>query len=880
MKTAIFKSVRMILALVCLYGLAGGSFSVAVKAQTPGKAPHSLTVGEGFANPLGFHNALPGFSWKLPAGVKKQTAYRIETKSGEKIWDSGWVASEQTTFVPYRGAAFASRQKVEWRVRFRDENGKESSWSEPARFEMGLLSRQDWRAQWIKPPGASDSEVEDAAWLRRRFSVEKKIAEARIYVTARGVFELNLNGARVGKDHFANGWTSYHKRLDTLTYDVTKELRGGENTIEAVLGTGWYAGRLPFETKKKGFYGEQTELLLQMEIAYEDGSRETVASDAAWEGTFDGPVASSSIYDGEIYDARKAVSGWKPVAANPDLGAARLVPKPFAPVSEKETLVAEKITEPEPGRYIFDLGQNMVGWARLRIPAEKDKTVTIRFAEMLKADGTLYTENYRSARSFDAYTPAVTGTIEWEPRFTFHGFRYVELSGLPANARPQKDWVTGVVLYSDLRQVGKFESSHAKLNQLQSNIVWGQRGNFLDIPTDCPQRDERLGWTGDAQVFAPTAMFNYDAHAFWKSWLATMRDEQAADGGIPHVIPDVMKVTGSPGWADAATIIPWEIYVRTGDASVLAENYSMMEKHVSWYRNQSEKKLTPAIQGYGDWLQPYAKERTGETPLPLLGAAFYAKSAQILADAARVLNREKDVKRYAKEANGVREAFFKEYFDRNGKLRNAPETQTAYILAIAFDLIPRDAQKKAAANLVRLINEADGHLRTGFLGTPHIVRVLDETGYTDLAYDLLLKETYPSWFYSINQGATTMWERWNSYSRDDGFGDATMNSFNHYAYGAIGQWMYERVAGLAPDPAKPGYKHFFVRPLVGKQLTSARAELETPYGKASSGWVKHKGKIVMQIVVPPNTTATIEFPDRRPPETVSAGFHRFEISMN
>ncbi len=877
MKTAILKSVRMFLVLVVVFSLAGGSVSSVVKAQTPGKAAHSLTVGEGFTNPLGFHDATPLFSWKLPAGVKKQTAYRIEMKSGEKVWDGGWTESEQTTFVPYRGAPLESRRKVEWRVRFRDENGKDSSWSEPARFEMGLLSREDWQARWIKPQGASDSDAERVATLRRRFAVERKPAQARIYVTARGTFELNLNGTRVGRDHFANGFTSYHKRLDTLTYDVTKELRSGENSIEATLGTGWYAGRFPFAAKKKGFYGEQPELLLQLEITYEDGTRETVPSDEKWEATFDGPIVSSSIYDGENYDARREKANWKPVAANADLGAARLTPKPFAPVREKETLVPEKITEPAPGRFIFDLGQNMVGWARLRIPAEKDKTVTIRFAEMLKADGTLYTENYRSAKSVDTYTADATGIIEWEPRFTFHGFRYVELSGLRAGGRPQKDWVTGVVLFSDLKRVGKFESSHAKLNQLQSNIVWGQRGNFLDIPTDCPQRDERLGWTGDAQVFAPTAMFNYDAHAFWKSWLASMRDDQAADGGIPHVVPDVMKVTGSPGWADAATFIPWEVYVRTGDASVIAENYAMMEKHVAWYRAQSKKGLTPAIKGYGDWLQPYAKDRSGETPVPLLGAAFYARSARILADAARVLNREKDVKRYRKEADGVKEAFFKEYFDKTGKLRIAPETQTAYVLALAFDLLPKDARAKAAANLVRLIGEADNHLRTGFLGTPHIVRVLDETGYKDLAYDLLLKETYPSWFYSINQGATTMWERWNSYSHDKGFGDASMNSFNHYAYGAIGQWMYERVAGLAPDPAHPGYKHFFVRPLVGRQLTSARAELETPYGKASSAWVKQGGKVVIEVVVPPNTTATIEFPDNRSPETVAAGIHRFEI---
>lgn len=531
----------------------------------------------------------------------------------------------------------------------------------------------------------------------------------------------------------------------------------------------------------------------------------------------------------------------------------------------------------------------MVGWARIKIPVEINQTVTIHFAEMLKDDGTLYTANYRSAKSTDTYTAATNGTIEWEPHFTFHGFRYVELTGFPTNMTPQKDWVTGVVLHSDLRQIGKFESSHAKLNQLQSNIVWGQRGNFVDIPTDCPQRDERNGWTGDAEVFCPTAVFNYDCLAFWKSWLGSMRDEQGVDGTIPDVVPSAfMSRARSPGWMDAATIVPWEIYVRTGDTNVLAENYFMMEKLVGWYRSESTHELLPNIKGYGDWLQPYphatAKskdkmgDRRGDTPLPLLGAAFYARSAQILADSARVLQRDKEAKKYGAEADKVKQAFFKYYFDTNGKLTNAPETQTAYVLAIAFDLIPKDAQRKAATNLIRLINEADGHLRTGFLGTPMLTWALDKTGHGDAAYDLLFQETYPSWFYPINQGATTMWERWNSYTRDKGFGDVAMNSFNHYAYGAIGQWMYERVAGLAPDSTHPGYKHFFVRPLIRGPLNSACAELETPYGKASSSWAKQNGKLVMKVVVPPNTTATIEFPGDRKSETVSAGTHDFVLS--
>jgi alpha-L-rhamnosidase len=928
--------------------------------------PHSLTVGEGFVNPLGFHDPAPLFSWKLPEGVKRQTAYQVIAKSGKGDWDSGWIESDRSTFIPYCGPALGSRDRVEWRVRFRDESGQESEWSQPALLEIGLLSAEEWKAQWIRPqvhapetvtgfkvvkaiyrskehpelsrdvtsllsgkirnesltvqvdneelggdPAPNEAKQlvvtyqaagkeyavtlkekvreilphaampERVASLRRVFAVEKNIRQARLYVTARGLFKLFLNGRRVGNDHFANGWTSYRKRLDTLTYDVTDLLHPGENFLQALLGTGWYAGRLTWEKGLKGLYGEKPQLLLQLEITRENGTRELIVSDGKWEGTFEGPLLDASLYDGENVDARRTESGWRPVVSDPDLGMALLVPKPFPPVRAIERLATREITEPEPGRFVFDLGQNMVGWAKLRIPVKRGRKVLVRFAEMLKQDGTLYTENYRSARSADSYTPAVSGVAKWEPHFTVHGFRYVELSGLPDGIRPSPDWVTGVVLRSDLGQAGTFSSSHEKLNRLQSNIAWGWRGNSVDIPTDCPQRDERLGWTGDAQVFCSTSMFNSDAHAFWKSWLGSMRDDHMPDGSIPHVIPDVLAKTkgDSPGWMDAATIIPWEVYVRTGDEGMLSRNYAMMENLVGWYRSQSTNGLTPDIKGFGDWLQPYAKGQKGETPLPLIGAAYYARSTRILSDSARVLHRDADAARYSAEADFVKRAFAARYLDAGGKLQNAPETQTAYVLALAFDLVPKDLKQKAAANLACLVREAGGHLRTGFLGTPHIARVLDEGGYPDLAGELLFQETYPSWFYPINQGATTIWERWNSYSRDKGFGNAEMNSFNHYAYGAIGQWMYERVAGLAPDPVHPGYKHFLIRPLILNQLDWANAELRTPYGTASSAWKRLDGKVVMDVVVPPNTTATIEFPDGRKPVNVEAGRHHFESGL-
>lgn len=730
-------------------------------------------------------------------------------------------------------------------------------------------------------------------YLRREFKAKGEVERARLYVTAKGLYEVWLNGKKVGQDFFVPGWTSYDDRIETLTYDVTASLQAGANALGAVVGEGWYAGRL---MRQLVFYPQvQPVLLLQLEIAYADGSTETIVTDKQWLASDNGPIRNSEIYDGEIYDASLEMSGWntvgfddadwngvivEDVAATPALN-----PKAHAPVRATGEIPALSVTEPEPGRFVFDLGQNMVGWPRLTMPVEKGQTITIRFAEMLNQDGTLYTANYRRAKSTDFYTTAETGTIDWSPTFTFHGFRYVELSGLTEGAKPAADWVTGIVLHSDMRRIGDFVSSHDKLNQLQRNIVWGQRGNFLDIPTDCPQRDERLGWTGDAQAFVPTAMFNYDCHAFFKSWLRSMRDDQLPDGRVPYVIPIMSGVSpswaGSPGWQDAATIVPWAVYVRTGDREVLANNFEMMERLVGWYRGQAKGHLVTNIEGFGDWLQPYAKNKRGDTSLPLLGSAFYALGADILTKSARVLGRADDAKRYAEEAVAVKKAFAAHYFDEDGRLKNARETQTAYLLSIAFDLVPDEMKSKLASHLVERVHAADDHLRTGFLGTPFITSILDEMGHSELARTVLFKETYPSWFFSINQGATTMWERWNSYSHKDGFGNAEMNSFNHYAYGAINTWMVERLAGLAPDPEQPGYKHFFIQPLPGGPLNSAEATLETPYGVARSSWALEGNTLQLEVTVPPNTTATLRVPagwtGKDLPVELMPGKHRLQL---
>jgi alpha-L-rhamnosidase len=945
--------------------------------DAPAQAPRDLVVGEGFSDPLGFHDASPVFSWKLPAsrpGIA-QRAYQVVVASSPDLlpdrpdlWDSGRVASAQSVDVAYQGAPLNSRQALSWQVRCWDEEDEPSAWSAPARMELGLLANADWEGQWIRvaPDGAGTEPAQPAKivieravygvadddarqvdltemlrervargesrllvdndlagtdpaygtvkilrityrrdgelvtselregtrfdlargeevtgstrfipeYLRKSFRMEGGVARARLYITARGLYEAYLNGRRVGEDCLAPGFTPYGKRIETLTYDVTDQVQAGENVLGVVLGEGWYAGALM--GKREVYPDRMPHVLVQLEVTGADGETRRIVSDPSWRGTREGPIRFSGIYDGETYDARREMpgwnrpgfddAGWRPVIGEPLDPAVTLAPKRHHPVRAIRELRPIGITEPAPGRFVFDLGQNMVGWPRLQIPVQRNVPITVRFAEMLQQDGTLYTENYRGARSTDQYTAAETGTVTWQPAFTFHGFRYVELSGFPDGARPANDWVTGVVLHSDFPEAGTFASSHAKLNQLHQNTRWGLWGNFLDIPTDCPQRDERLGWTGDAQVFAPISLFLCDVHSFWMSWLQSMREDQHPDGAVPNVVPNVLNDhSGGPGWADAATVIPWELYVRTGDRNALAENFDLMRGWVGWYASEARDFIVD-VNAYGDWLQPYPLNgRTqGDTPRTLIGTAYFAHSADLTARAARLLDQPDEAARLEELARQVRDAFTRTFFDDSGRLTTDPETQTGYLLALGFDLLPEAVRPAAAAHLVRLVEAADGHLRTGFLGTPLLAPVLDRFGYIDLAYGALFKDTYPSWFFSIDQGATTMWERWNSYSHADGFGDAGMNSFNHYAYGAIGQWMVERIAGLAPDPAQPGYKHFFIQPIPGGPLTSASAEYETRYGTAQSGWSLQDQLLTLHVTIPPNTTATVVFPAGTP----------------
>lgn len=843
--------------------------------------PFDLTVNEGFSNPIGFYNNNPSFSWKLPTQVQSQFAYSIVVASSTDLlpdnadlWQSGKIETDQSIFVKYQGKELNSRQKVFWQVKFWDNEGNESKWSDVAFFELGLLKNNDWEAKWISLPDQRAEEVPaikrkvyNIQYLRRDIELKQNIEKARLYITAKGLFQAHINGKQVGNDALTPGWTSYNKRIETLTYDVGTLLNQGKNAIGIELAEGWHSGRLIFRK-----YAElPPQVLAQLEVTYKDGSSETFSTDNSWKGSVNGPTQYSSIYDGESYDAKLEMPGWdkpgfddigwEPVVEELISAEVELSPKRHSTVATKISLPTQKISEPVKGNVVFDLGQNMAGVAKINIPVKTGQKVKIRFAEMLQPDGEIYTKNYRSAVSTDFYMPAKDGMVEWQPEFTFHGFRYVELSGFDETATPDKSWITGLVRYSDFDMTGTFESSHTKLNQLQSNIEWGLRGNFIDIPTDCPQRDERAGWTGDAQVFAPTSLFIADVHAFWSSWLQTLREDQREDGSVPIVVPDINGKRVSSGWGDVATVIPWEIYMRTGDRKILADSYASMMEWIKYYRSVSENHI-PQMFTFGDWLQPFSEhpqdERKGETDEKLINTAYYARSVDLTLQTAEVLDRTKDVKELRVWLEEIKKAFQHNFFNVDGSVSKGKPTQTAYLLAIGFDLLSPEMEKKAIPHLLKEIEKADNHLRTGFLGTPLLAPVLEKIGRPDLMFAMLFKETYPSWFYSINQGATTMWERWNSYTHKDGFNPGGMNSFNHYAYGAIGQFMYERIAGI--KPLKPGYKEILIAPIVGEPLTSAKATYNSPFGEIGSEWKIENANFILNTTIPPNTKAKVVIP--------------------
>lgn len=854
----------------------------------------SLTC-EYFTNPIGVDVRQPRLSWQLRATQRgaRQTAYQIQVATdpaaltaanpatADLLWDTGRIQSSQSLHVPYAGEPLQPGQRCYWRVHVWDENKTVSAWSTPAFWEMGLLESANWQAAWITPGWEEDlTQPQPAPLLRRTFTAAGAVVKARIYATSLGVYELRLNGQQVGDAVLTPGWTSYKHRIQYQTYDVTDLMRSGENVLGAMLGDGWYRGFLGFQNRRN-LYGNRLALLLQLHLTYADGRTEIITSDEAWKATT-GPIRMADLYWGETYDARQEKPGWD--SANYDDSGwsgvqvlnhpKAIVVAQVAPyVKRQEELRPVRLFQSPKGETILDFGQNMVGWIRLRVQGPAGTTVTIRHAEVLDQAGDLYTENLRFAKQTVSYTLKGDGEEIYEPHFTFQGFQYIAVEGFPGE--PTLDNFTGIVLHSDMATIGSFTCSNPLINQLQHNILWGQKGNFVDVPTDCPQRDERLGWTGDAQAFIRTACFNMDVAAFFTKWLADLRADQRQDGSVTFVVPDVITRedggftlfggSGAAAWGDATTICPWTVYLCYGDTRLLAEHYESTVAWVEWIRNQVDGDLIwrKGFQ-FGDWLDYRGTFPLKPAPVTndeLVATAFFAYSVDLVANTAQVLGKTTDAAAYRALADAVKASFVTEFVTANGRVGS--NTQTGYVLALQFDLLPEEMRPQAAARLADLVRDNHYHLTTGFVGTPYLCHVLSRFGQTDVAYELLNQETFPSWLYPVKKGATTIWERWDGIKPDGSFQDAGMNSFNHYAYGAIGEWLYRVVAGLEIDPAEPGYKHILIQPQPGGGLSHVHASLETPYGLLVSAWELTETDFRLQVTVPPNAYATVRLPTGR-----------------
>ncbi|MER7795511.1 glycoside hydrolase family 78 protein [Streptomyces sp. NPDC097640] len=834
--------------------------------------------------PLGIGERRPRLSWRTATDRPgwSQTAYEIRLTDGDREVCRAHRRSAESVLVPWPGEALGSRRRIGVTVRvWGPEDRGPSPWSKTLTVEAGLYEPADWAARFVSPawPEPTDRQVPPPV-LRGRFRPRAPVVSARLYATAHGLYEAEINGVRVGDHVLAPGWTHYTERLRYQTHDVTALVRDGDNEIRVLLADGWFRGRLGFGGGRRNIYGDRLAALAQIEVRYADGTAQTFGSGPDWQAAH-GPILSSGIYEGEEYDARREPSDWSAVEVV-RYDPARLAAPDGPPVRRTATLDPVAAWTSPSGRTILDFGQNLVGRLRIRVGGEPGRTITLRHAEVLE-DGELSVRPLREARATDTYTlRGSPGGEEWEPRFTFHGFRYAEITGWPGEPAPGD--VQAVVLHTDMRRTGWFECSEPLLNRLHENVVWSMRGNFVDIPTDCPQRDERLGWTADLQVFAPTATFLHDCPGLLRSWLTDLAAQQHPDGRVPMYVPYI--ATGFPelraaAWGDAAVIVPWVIYERYGDLRVLADQYDSMRAWVDGITAVTgARHVWDTDRQLGDWLDPAAPpDRPGDarTDLHLVATAYYARSAELLARTAQSLGRHDDHAHYARLADAVRAAFRAEYLTPDGRLTS--DAQTAYALALCFGLLATDGQRaRAGRRLAELVRQEDFHIGTGFVGTPLICDALCEAGEYDTAYRLLLQRTCPSWLYPVTMGATTVWERWDSMLPGGTVNPGEMTSFNHYALGAVADWLHRTVAGLAP--AAPGYRRILVRPRPGGGLSQASAAHDTPYGRAAVSWTSTGGELRVTVTVPPGTTALIDLPDATQPVEVGSGTHLFRTELS
>ncbi|MGY1602273.1 family 78 glycoside hydrolase catalytic domain [Geodermatophilus sp. SYSU D00815] len=837
--------------------------------------------------PLGIGEATPRLSWVVRTDLPgwRQAAYELEI--GDR--SSGRVESAESVLVAWDAPPLTSRERRSVRVRVWGEGAAEpSAWSQDAVVEAGLLAPADWTAELVRPVLPDDAD-EPVLLLRRGFTLDKPVARARLYATAQGVYEAELNGRPVGDHVLAPGWTSYRHRLRYQTYDVTALVTEGANALGAQLADGWFRGYIGF-TGSRGHWGERTGLLAQLEVEHPDGTRTIVGTDGSWRSTA-APTTRAGLYGGETFDARRELPGWStagfddaawsPVETGA-LDVATLVAPTGPPVRRTQVLPAVEVFRSPAGKVLVDFGQNLVGRIRFALPdAPAGTEITVRHAEVLE-DGELGTRPLRKARATDVVVLDGEGPRTWEPRFTFHGFRYAEVEGWPGELTTAD--LEAVVVHTDLRPTGTFTCSDPDVTKLHENVAWGMRGNFVDVPTDCPQRDERLGWTGDLEAFVPTAAFLYDTAGMLRSWLADLAAEQLEDldGVVPLYVPWIpllpFPVQAEAGWGDAAVVVPWTLYQRHGDAQLLADQWASMTAWLDAFASAAGSDLDFAGVPFmlGDWLDPAAppdQPGAARTPWPLVATAYLARSARIMAEAAAVLGR--DGSEHAALAERAAERFRAEYVTPTGRV--AYPAQTAYALALECDLLLPAQREHAGRLLAEQVADDGFHIGTGFLGTPFVTDALVDADEVATAYQLLLQRENPSWLYPVTMGATTVWERWDSMLPDGSINPGEMTSFNHYAYGAVADWLHRTVAGLAA--AEPGYRKLRIAPRPGPGITSAAATHETPYGTAAVSWSVDGSAFALELTVPPNTTAEVSLPDGSAPFEVGSGRHVLERTV-
>jgi alpha-L-rhamnosidase len=887
-------------------------------------------------NPLGIDETQPRLTWRVESSERgaKQTVYKILVASSAKLlkqntgdlWDSGKISSDDTVNISYAGKPLVSRQQCFWKVCVWDGNEK-SEWSEPATLTMGLLAPEDWKADYISlrdtTPVWRDTKIlflPPAHQFRKEFSAPKTVKRATIYSTALGIYELYLNGQRVGDARFAPGWTDYHQRAYYNTYDVTSLVKRGNNALGAWLGDGWYSGYIGFglltgigtEHIGRNTYGKTPALMAQLEIEYADGSREIIPTDKSWKVTGDGPVREGDFLMGETYDARREMRGWanpgfddanwrpaifaaengsapanfyeyknpetngEPLAIHGrpvDLGfkrPAKLEAFPGLPVRPIQEIKPIAITSPTNGVYIFNLGQNFAGAVRLKVKGAAGTDIQLRYGEMLYPDGRLMNDNYRKARATDHYILRGDGSEEWTPRFTFHGFQYVEVTGYPG--KPGEDAITGIVLHSDTPLTSGFECSDPMANRLFKNVVWTQRANFLDLPTDCPQRDERFGWMGDAQIYAHCATLNADVAAFYTKWLREVMESQRLSGAFPGYCPYPFQhgLDFGTAWCDAGVICPWTVWQAYGDTRIIERCWPFMVKFMDWRKSTSQNYLG-IVHGnnWGDWLS-----FGGKTPLDYVDTVYFAYSANLMSQMAAAIGKADEAAAYADLFNRIKAAFNKKYVHADGTL--SVDTETAYALALYMDLVPAELRVKSGkilADKLRSSETADNSgMTTGFLGTRPLLPVLTSVGENDLAVKHFQSVKFPSWGYEVAQGATTIWEHWDSYTKAHGFGgidgkqNSSMNSFAHYSFGAVCEWMINDLAGIQSDG--PGYDKIIIHPHPPtpgsnkdhEPIHWVKAHYNSIHGRIASNWRLAKNKFELEVEIPANTTATVYLP--------------------